>query len=125
MMSESTKLPLLRSPKTARRSLQFAVFLFPAWGISWFISWAVIQQITINGPIISVLFAKNILGFGLAVIPIILGIQGISELKKYPGYSTGYLRAALGISIGAGFFIVEIVTFFLIIALMIQKEGVT
>jgi hypothetical protein len=78
-------------------------------------------KLTIVGPIIPVLFARNAICFVLGLITFVLGVQGLIDLKKHPGYSIGYLRALLGISLGLAFVIVEIVTFSLIVLLMIQK----
>lgn len=124
-MLYSRKSPVLKCPKQAERSLQLAVYLFPVWGLCWVVAWFSVERLTINGPIIQVLFARNVIGFMLASLPIILGIQGLIELKRHPGYSTGYLRALLGISVGAGFFIVEVISLFLTVALMIQKGLMT
>lgn len=83
-------------------------------------AWGAIRHFTMDGPIVSILLVRNAFGFVLAVSPIVSGFRGLAELKKHPGYSTGFLRAILGISIGIGFAIAEIVTCFLIVSLMLQ-----
>ena len=61
---------------------------------------------------------------GFAALPIWFGVQGIRALKSHAGYSTGLLRSVVGISIGASFIIVEVVTLFMVIAFMMQRNAV-
>lgn len=115
---------VIKTSKKVERASRFALYLFPIWGLSWLLTWLAIKKLTVNGPIIPVLLARNVFCFGLGVTAIILGVQGMIDLKKHPGYSTGYLKAMMGITLGVVFIIVEIVTFSLIVLLIIQKGSV-
>lgn len=115
----------LRCPIAAKRSLQWAIFLFPIWGSTWIVTLLAIRQWTVYAPaVIPLLFARTLVCLFIAAMPIWFGIQGIRVLKTHAGYSTGLLRSVLGISIGASFAIVEIVTLFMVIAFMIQRNAV-
>ena len=121
---ESQHSMILRCPAAAKRSLQWAVFLFPIWGSSWLVSLLAVRQWTVYAPaIVPILFACTLLCLLIAAIPIRFGIPGIRVLKNHAGYSTGLLRSMLGISIGVAFAIVEIVTLFMVIAFMIQRNA--
>ncbi len=115
---------MIEKSKKVERASRFALYLFPLWGASWVLTWLAIQKLTVNGPIIPVLLARNILCFGLGMAAIVFGIQGIVDLNDHPGFSAGYLRAMAGITLGIIFVIVEIVTFVLIVLLIIQKGSV-
>lgn len=115
---------LLRCPVAAKRSLQWAIFLFPIWGFTWLAARLAIGEWTVYAPaMIPLLFARTFVCLLFAVLTIWFGIQGIRALRSHAGYSTGLLRSVLGIAIGAAFTIVEIVTLFMIIALMIQRNA--
>lgn len=115
---------ILRCPTAAKRSLQWAIFLFPIWGITWIIAMFAIRQWTMYAPaIIPILFARALLCLLIAAFPIWLGVQGIRALKRHAGYTSGLLRSVLGIAIGGGFAIVEIVTLFMVIVFMIQRNA--
>jgi len=115
---------MLRCPIAAKRSLQWALFLFPIWGSTWLVALFVIRQWTVYAPaLVPLLFARTLLCLLIAAIPIWFGVQGIRVLKSHAGYTTGLLRSVLGIAIGAGFAIVEIITLFMVIALMIQRNA--
>ncbi len=115
---------ILRCPTAAKRSLQWAIFLFPIWGSTWIAALLAIRQWTVYAPaIIPLLFARALICLLIAALPIWFGIQGIRVLKTHAGYTTGLLRSVLGISIGAAFAIVEIVTLFMVLALMIQRNA--
>ncbi|GAK54755.1 hypothetical protein U14_06043 [Candidatus Moduliflexus flocculans] len=115
---------ILRCPIAAKRSLQWAIFLFPIWGSTWLVALLAVRHWTVYAPaIVPLLFARALFGLLIAALPIWFGIQGIRALKTHAGYSTGLLRSVLGISIGAAFVIVEIVTLFMVIAFMIQRNA--
>ncbi len=120
-MTNFNSLYYVTRSRQAERSLQFAMLLLLVWGGSWLITWFAIERLTVNGPIIPVLFARNAICFGLGVKTIALGAQALRYLKKHLGYSTGYLRAMIGITVGLAFVIVEMVTFSLTVLLMIEK----
>ncbi len=117
--------PILRCPIAAKRSMQWAIFLFPIWGSTWLAALFAIRQWTVYAPaIVPLLFARALLCLLIAALPIWFGVRGIHALKSHAGYSTGLLRSVVGISIGASFVIVEVVTLFMVIAFMMQRNAV-
>ena len=117
--------PMLRCPVAAKRSMQWAILLFPIWGSTWLASLVAIRQWTVYAPaIVPLLFARALLCLLIAALPIWFGVQGIRALKRHAGYSTGLLRSVIGMSIGASFVIVEVVTLFMVIAFMMQRSAV-
>ena len=121
-MSHVKQTPYFRYPKEAGRSLRWALFLFPAWGLSWLVFWLAFKRYSIDGPVIPLLFGRNILCFALALLPVLSGLRGLKKLRRHSGYSVGYLRAIIGIALGVSFLIVETITLFLGIAFILQKN---
>lgn len=121
-MPSSKQEPYFRYPEESGRSLQWALFLFPIWGLSWLLFWLVFRHYHLDGPMIPLLFGRNILCFVLAALPVFSGVRGLKKLKRHSGYSVGYLRAIIGIALGVSFLIVETITLFLSISLVLQRN---
>ena len=123
MENQPTQHALLHCPAPAKRALQWAIMLFPFWGLTWLAAWLAIQRVTMAGPVIPILVARTLTGSLFALLPIKFGVQGLRELKRHSGYTTGLLRSTLGIAIGAAFLVVEFLTILLTLSLMIQRNA--
>lgn len=124
-MLHSKQKTYFKYPKEAERSLRLALFLFPVWGLTWLAFWFVFKRFHLNGPTIPLLLGRNVFCFVLAALPVLSGWQALKELHRHSGYSVGYLRAIIGIALGASFLIVETITLALIVSFVLQRNMLT